>query len=97
MPQDLSGGRFQRHEVPFRVSREDQPSGGRQYARPCRRWMLPLPLQRTGQGIDRSQRAPERRGVIVWKIRAAVIGVTLFERLRRRAENVALLARVHIK
>src|SRR5205807_236608 len=47
--------------------------------------------------IDSAQRPPERRGIIVRKIGAAVIRVPRLIGLRRRAENVALFARGHVK
>src|SRR6516165_830796 len=55
--------------------------------------MRKLPLQLAAEGIDRPQRTPEGFGVIVRKIRAAVVGVALFVRLPRGCEDVALLAR----
>src|SRR5712671_5008073 len=59
--------------------------------------MLPLPLDFSVGRIDSAQRTPKRRGVIVRKIRAAVIRMPWLIGLRRRAENIALLARGHIK
>src|SRR5882757_6310685 len=59
--------------------------------------MLPLPLDFPGARIDGAQRTPERRGIIVRKIRAAVIRMPWLIGLRRRAENIALFARGHIK
>ena len=38
-------------------------------------------------------RSAKRLGIVVWKIRAAVVSVAFLERLRGGAENVALLAR----
>src|SRR5712672_1520195 len=59
--------------------------------------MLPFPLDFSICWIDSAQRTPERRGIIVRKISAAVIRMPWLIGLRRRAENVALFARRHIK
>src|SRR5712671_5087782 len=59
--------------------------------------MLPFPLDFSGSRIDSAQRTPERRGIIVRKIGAAVIRMPCLIGLRRRAEDVALFARRHIK
>src|SRR5258705_5229031 len=59
--------------------------------------MLPLPLDFSTGRIDSAQRTPERRGIIVRKISAAVIRMPWLIGLRRRAENVALFARGHVK
>src|SRR6185436_16097290 len=97
MPQDLSRSRLERHEISLRVAAEHQSARGRKHAGPRRRWMLPLPFHLTASWIQSPQRAPERRRVIVREIRAAIIGVTFFERLRRSAKDVALFARRHIE
>src|SRR6267154_5697501 len=59
--------------------------------------MLPLPLDFSVGWIDSAQRTPERRGIIVRKISAAVIRMPWLIGLRRSAENIALLARGHVK
>src|SRR6202022_2740172 len=59
--------------------------------------MFPFPLDFSARRIDRPQRAPERRGIIVGKIRAAVIRMPSLVGLRGGAENVALFARGHVK
>src|SRR5579859_987686 len=55
--------------------------------------MLPFPFYFAGFGINGAERAPKWLGIVVWKIRAAVISMSLFVGLRSCAENVALLAR----
>src|SRR6266478_2780323 len=59
--------------------------------------MLPFPLYFPRGGIDGAQRACERSGIVVRKIRAAVISVTRFVGLRRSAENVTLLPRGNVE
>src|SRR6267142_7276858 len=59
--------------------------------------MLPFPLDFSTGRIDSAQRTPERRGIIVGKIRAAVIRMPWLIGLRRSAENIALFARGHLK
>src|SRR5712671_5630037 len=59
--------------------------------------MFPFPLDFSTGRIDSAQRPPERRGVIVRKISAAVIRMPWLIGLRRSAENIALLARGHVK
>src|ERR1700731_3757431 len=59
--------------------------------------MLPFPLYFSGDGIERAQRAPKRRGIVIGKIGAAVVGVAGLVWLRSGAENIALLARGDIK
>src|SRR5712671_5585860 len=59
--------------------------------------MLPLPFNFSGGRIDGAQRTPERRSVIVRKIRTAVIRMARLIGLRGGAEDVALFARRHIK
>src|ERR1700730_8899451 len=92
MPQDFPRRRFQCHEIPFRVAGEHQTSGRGQNAGPRRRRVSPFPLQRASQRIERTERTPEWRRIVVWEICASVIRVTFFELLRRGTEDVALLA-----
>src|SRR5690349_11097997 len=59
--------------------------------------MPPFPFDFSGVGIDGAKLAPKRLGIIVGKIRAAVVRVPGLVRLRRRAENVALFARGYVE
>src|SRR6267378_2764194 len=59
--------------------------------------MLPLPLDFSAGRIDGAQRPPERRGVVVRKIRAAIIRMPWLIGLRGSAENVALFACGYVK
>src|SRR5258708_8739926 len=59
--------------------------------------MLPFPLDFSTGRIDSAQRTPKRRGIIVRKISAAIIRMPWLIGLRRRAENIALFARGHVK
>src|SRR5271154_5596272 len=59
--------------------------------------MFPFPFDFAGVWIDGAKRAPERRSVVVWKIRAAVVGVALFVGLRRGAKDIALLSRGNVE
>src|SRR4029077_20011450 len=97
VPQRFARSGIQGNEVALSVTSEDESTGRGKYAGPCRRGMLPFPLHFSGVRIDRSQRPGERCGIVIRKIGAAVIGVTRFVGLRRRAEDVALLARSHVK
>src|ERR1700680_1962416 len=97
MPERLARGRVQRDEVPFSIAGEHQPSGTRQRTRPTRRQMPELPLHLSARRINGAKSTPIRLGSIRRKIGAAVVSMTLFVRLRRGAENVALLASIHVK
>src|SRR5580700_5432946 len=59
--------------------------------------MPKLPLHLTSRRIDGAKRAPVRLRFIGRKIGAAIISMAHLVGLRRRAEDVALLARRHIK
>src|SRR5713101_5870098 len=97
MPQHFAGGGFQSDEVSLSVAGENQPACCRKHAGPRRRGMLPFPLYFPRGGIDGAQRAGERSGIIVRKIRAAIISVPRFVGLRRSAENVTLLSRGNVE
>src|SRR5215472_733382 len=55
--------------------------------------MLELPLDLARRGVDGAHGSPERLGIIVGEIGAAVERVARIIRLWRRAKDIALLAR----
>src|SRR5579862_9137014 len=59
--------------------------------------MLKFPLDFSILRIDRAQCAPVRLGIIGRKIGAAVVCVPGFVGLRRGAEFIALLTRIHVE
>src|ERR1700686_3996270 len=59
--------------------------------------MTELPLHLSGRRIDRAQRTPIRFGFVRGEIRAAVVSVPGFVRLRGGAEDVALLTRGYVE
>src|SRR4029453_15158549 len=93
MPKSFAGGGIECNEVPFGVASEDQPSCGGKNTRPRGRGMLPFPFDFAGVGIERAQSPVERFSVFIREIGGAIGRVPGIVRLRRRGEDVALLAR----
>src|SRR5258708_19234843 len=92
VPERFAGGRVQGDEVSFGVAREHQASSSRQHARPRRRGVLELPLDRSGCGINRLQKSAIGLALFRGKIRAAIIRVAGFVGLWRSTEHIALIA-----
>src|SRR5882762_3744386 len=97
VPERFSRSGLERDEVSLRVAGEDEPPCCGEHAGPRRRGMLPFPLHFSGVGIDGAQRPGERRGIVVRKIRAAIVGVSRFVWLRCRAEDVTLFPRGYVE
>src|SRR5215472_987424 len=97
MPQRFSCPRFECDEISFGIAGEHQASRRRQNSCPGWRCVLELPLDVAGGWIDRAQRSPIRLALRRRNICTAIERVARFERLRRSAEQIALLARVYIK
>src|SRR5882762_9229118 len=97
VPKRFAGSGFERDEVPLRVARKDESSCCGKHSRPGRRRMLPFPFHFSSVRIDGAQSAAERRGIVVRKIRAAIVSVSRFVWLRRGAEDVTLFPRRYIE
>src|SRR6267378_4253005 len=97
VPERFSRSGLERDEVSLRVTREVESACRGKHAGPRRRGMLPFPLHFSRVGIDGAQHPGERRGIVVWKIRAAIVGVSRFVWLRCRAEDVTLFPRRNVE